>query len=226
MSDNNLTLWESVATTDPEHTKKVSQRGGYTAVSPQYQLKEATKVFGPYGMGFGFESCDLDLSQLETLGVVIVRAVFFYVKEDKRYTFPVNNAWPVKQGSRVDPDFAKKAETNTMSKALSKLGFSADIFLGQFDDVEYVNMVTSEKAIEKAEDKIAEEEKHAAEYREKCKKELGFISTASNMNELEKLYKDFIRRAGIRSDKDHTLAIKEATNKRKAELEPNNETTV
>lgn len=216
---DNMKIWNQVKKTDPEFTKKVSQRGGYTAVSPQYQLEKATEVFGPYGKGFGFQSCDMDYSQLEALGLVIVNAVFFYMDSGERCTFPVNNAWPVKQGSRVDPDFAKKAETNTMSKALSKLGFSADVFMGQFDDVEYVNMVASEKAIEKAEDKIAEEEKQAAEYREQCAKEIHMISTASNLNELEKLYKDYVRRAGVRGNKEHTLAIKESTNNRKKELE-------
>jgi len=40
--------------------------------------------------------------------------------------------------SKSDDDFAKKMETNTVSKALSKLGFSADVFLGKFDDNKYV----------------------------------------------------------------------------------------
>ena len=215
---NNLELWNSVKKTDAEFTKKVSQRGGYTAVSPQYQLQEATKAFGPYGMGFGFESCEMDYSQLDALGLVLVKAVFFYVREGNRYTFPLNNAWPVKQGSRVDPDFAKKAETNTMSKALSKLGFSADVFMGQFDDAEYVNMISSEQAIEKAEDKIAEEERQKAEYREKCAKELHLVSTASNANELQKLFTGYVRRANLRNDKDHVLALIKSKDNRKGEL--------
>jgi len=36
---NNLELWSSVEKTDPAFTKKVTQRGGYTAISP-------------HGMGF------------------------------------------------------------------------------------------------------------------------------------------------------------------------------
>lgn len=216
-----LELWNKVCETDPAHTKKVSQRGGYTAVSPQYQLREATEQFGPYGKGFGFESCKMDYSQLESLGLVLVDAVFFYTLDGDKHTFPVNNAWPVKQGNsgRVDPDFAKKAETNTMSKALSKLGFSADIFLGQYDDVEYVQMVTNSKAIENAEDKAAEEARQQVEYKQKCQQEIKNLETATSLNELEKLYVDYVRRAGIRADKDQTLAIKNATNKRKAELE-------
>ena len=38
----------------------------------------------------------------------------------------------------VDADFAKKIETDALTKALSKLGFNADVFMGRFDDTKYV----------------------------------------------------------------------------------------
>lgn len=38
----------------------------------------------------------------------------------------------------VDADFAKKIETDALTKALSKMGFNADIFMGRFDDTKYV----------------------------------------------------------------------------------------
>ena len=41
-------------------------------------------------------------------------------------------------------DFAKKVETDTLTKALSKLGFNADIFLGKFDDTKYVEQMKQE----------------------------------------------------------------------------------
>lgn len=152
MSDNNLSLWDKVCETDPNFTKHVNQRGGYTAVSPQYQLREATKQFGSYGSTWGFESIDYDYSLVETMDLVLVSAVFFYPSNGGKARFPIKNSWPIKSGTRVDPDFAKKAETNTMSKALSKLGFSADVFLGQFDDAEYVNMMDAKARIESGDD--------------------------------------------------------------------------
>ena len=51
--NNNLKLWEMVETTDPEFTTKVNQRGGFTAIGAQYQIKNATEVFGSFGHGFG-----------------------------------------------------------------------------------------------------------------------------------------------------------------------------
>ena len=74
---NNLKLWDSVKETDEAFTKQVKQRGGYTSITPQYQMQEATKQFGPYGLGWGFESIDMDYSAIETLELVIVKAIFF-----------------------------------------------------------------------------------------------------------------------------------------------------
>ena len=48
-----MKLWQSVETTDPNFTKKVNQRGGFTAISAQYQLMTATETFGPFGTGWG-----------------------------------------------------------------------------------------------------------------------------------------------------------------------------
>lgn len=215
---SNLDLWKKVDKTDPAFVKHVNQRGGYSAISPQYQLKCATDQFGPYGKGFGFESCELDFSQMEVTGLVLVKAVFFYVMEGERFSFPINNAWQAKMGSKFDPDFAKKAETNTMSKALSKLGFSADVYMGQFDDSEYVSVVAGEKALEKAENKLEEERRQREEYAEKCNNELSLLSTATCPNELRKLYTEFVRRADLRQDKKHLVSLERTKDHRKAEL--------
>ena len=52
-TNNNMELWQSVETTDPTYTKKVNQRGGFTAIGAQYQLMRATETFGPMGKGWG-----------------------------------------------------------------------------------------------------------------------------------------------------------------------------
>ena len=49
-----MDLWSSVETTDPEFTTKVNQRGGFTAIGAQYQIKTATETFGPFGIGWEF----------------------------------------------------------------------------------------------------------------------------------------------------------------------------
>jgi len=225
----NLDLWEKVCKTDPDYTKHVAQRGGYTSIAPQYQIKEATEHLGPYGSGWGFESCDLDFSQLEATGLVVVRAVFFYVLGE-RHTFPINNSWPVKLGSgdkaRVDPEFAKKAETNTMSKALSKLGFSADVFLGEFDNPDYVEVVQNQYALEKAENKLEEKAKQEAQYKEWVDKSVNTISTAISLGELKGIYQSLIRKAGITKDIVAVKVFTDAKDARKLELEAGNDASV
>jgi disulfide oxidoreductase YuzD len=42
--------------------------------------------------------------------------------------------------AKLDTDFAKKVETDTLTKALSKLGFSADVFLSKFEDITEVKI--------------------------------------------------------------------------------------
>ncbi len=216
---NNLELWDKVKTTDPEHTKQVSQRGGYTSIKPQYQIQCATEQFGKYGDGWGFESIDLDMSMVELLDVVMVKAVFFYVDGGERKTFPINNSWPVKQGSRVDSDFAKKAETNTMGKALSKLGFSADIFMGEFDNPDYVQAISNDFALEKAEDKIEEQAKQQEEYETWVAESLELIGSCQSENELKKLFTGLVRKAKLYKDDAVIIQFTKAKDAKKSEME-------
>lgn len=216
---SNLKLWDLVKETDKEFTKPVNQRGGYTSITPQYQMQEATKVFGPYGLGWGFDSIEMDYSAIESLGLVIVKAVFFYELDGKRGSFPINNTWPVKQGSRVDSDFAKKAETNTMGKALSKLGFNADVFMGQFDDPNYVEEVTNKKNMEKAEDKIAEQAKQDREWADWKEKELKAYALLPNLDALKSVFTGHIKKIKLRGDDQAIRIFTKFKDDRKKELE-------
>jgi len=173
-------------------------------------------------MGWGFESCDFDFSQVDTLKVVLVKAVFFYIREGARFSFPINNSWPVHQGKdRVDNDFAKKAETNTMSKALSKLGFSADVFMGQFDDFDYQQVVGNEFALKKAEDKVEEQSRQEEDRIEWINNTVKCLHTAVSLHELQMVFKRVVRKANLTQDKVAVGKFDNAKNKRKVELEEN-----
>ena len=135
---DNLELWESVCKTDPNHTKKVSQRGGFTAIDAHYQIESATKVFGPIGTGWGFTSGEPIFQN----SVVIVPVTLWH--SDRANTFGPIYGCAEMFGKRVDADAPKKATTDAITKALSMLGFNADVFLGKFDDNKYVQEVTAE----------------------------------------------------------------------------------
>ena len=58
--------------------------------------------------------------------------------------------------TKIDDNFAKKLETDALTKAISKLGFNADIFMGKFDDTRYLAEVTKEFADKPAPIKLSQ----------------------------------------------------------------------
>tara|TARA_R110002051_G_scaffold191398_1_gene260134 strand:+ start:236 stop:877 length:642 start_codon:yes stop_codon:yes gene_type:complete len=138
--ENNLELWEAVSVTDPKHTKKVNQRGGFTAIAAQSQVKRATEVFGIMGHGWGVE--DEKFTTVEGTSMVIYNAKLWYTFNDKTGSIPIHSSIKYGSNGRYDDDFAKKVATDALTKGLSKLGFNADVFMGLFDDNKYVADVT------------------------------------------------------------------------------------
>lgn len=139
---DNLRIWKQVEKTNPAHTKQVNQRGGFTAVSANYQIMRATEVFGPIGIGWGYTTGDpIFHDTLMFVPVTIWHG-------DRANTFgPIMGCeeWKDSKG-RIDSDVSKKAMTDGITKGLSQLGFNADVFLGKFDDQKYVSQVRQEFA--------------------------------------------------------------------------------
>ena len=147
---DNKQLWNSVCTTDPQYTKRVNQRGGFTAIGAQSQIMEATKVFGPFGRGFGVS--DEKFTEFGTECLALYQARLWYYLDGKRdviHQLPIHSSIKYSVNGRVDDDFAKKVATDALTKGLSKLGFNADVFLGKFDDNKYVNQLTNNNGTDK-----------------------------------------------------------------------------
>ena len=142
--DNKLQLWDSVSTTDPKYTKKVNQRGGYTAIAAQSQVKKATEVFGPAGIGWGVKN--EKFTNIEGTTLVLYNSTLWYIFNSKTGELPIHSSIKYGANGRYDDDFAKKVATDALTKGLSKLGFNADVFMGLFDDNKYVNQVTEKFA--------------------------------------------------------------------------------
>lgn len=142
MTDN-MKLWRDVEKTDPQYTKKANVKGNkITSVAPQYQIMKATEQFGSYGKTWGFKKIELDYSIVDK-GLVVFHGTFFF--PDGEFQI-INTIGIFKDNAqtKLDDDFAKKVETDALTKALSKLGFNADIFMGRYDDARYVNEITQE----------------------------------------------------------------------------------
>lgn len=140
---NNLELWNKVEKTNPNYTKKANVKGNnIISIAPQFQIMNATEQFGCYGKTWGFKNMTIDYS-LKDIGMVSFKANFYYPDGE----FEIINSVGLYRDNamtKIDDNFAKKLETDTLTKALSKLGFNADIFLGKFDDQRYLSEVTEE----------------------------------------------------------------------------------
>lgn len=135
----NMRIWDAVSKTDPGHTKPVNQRGGFTAIDAQYQIMEATRQFGPVGIGWGYDTG----APIFEGGAVIVPVTMWHGDRANRFG-PIYGCASF-TGGRMDTDAPKKATTDAITKGLSQLGFNADVFLGKFDDNKYVAELKREK---------------------------------------------------------------------------------
>jgi len=139
MSNENMKLWNLVEKTDPKYTKRVSFGRKYTAIDAQYQVREATKQFGSYGK-WGLKNLSYEKINIDKDILLVLSATFFYDGGE----FDLTNSSYLLTKGRVDTDAYKKIETDTLTKALSKLGFNADIFLGKYEDMNYINEVAND----------------------------------------------------------------------------------
>jgi hypothetical protein len=133
--EETLALWNAVCETDAELTQSVEYgKRKFTAIDATYQKRRATALFGPYGATWGLKNlqwgiiCAKDGLPAE----VTLSATFFYpsthLGPGGEFEIANDIAWERGQDCR------KKCWTETIKKALSMLGFSADVYMGRFDD--------------------------------------------------------------------------------------------
>jgi len=226
---SNLALWDKVKKTDPNYTKP-AKKGAYqfTSIAPIYQFKNATEVFGIQGIGWGIVIGSEVFTENEYGTTIILSydATMYFTVDGVRGEIPVHasekTCYQTKGSNgymKVDDEARKKVVTNAKTKGLSELGFNADIFMGEFEDRDYLEAISNEFALEKAEDKLEEKERQQEEYEEWVNSSLEIIGGCQSMNELSKLYKGLVRKAALYKDKAVTLKFEAAKDKRKTELE-------
>jgi len=234
MTDN-LKLWNAIGTTDPAYTKAFNQGFSGTSINSTYLVMKATEQWGLIGFGWGYEIKD---ERIDT-GAAYFNDENQEVGNLKTHTILLS-LW-VKQGDAIgrvehyghtpyiyransgkwitDQEAPKKSLTDALKKCLSMFGFSADIFLGLYDDQNYVAEVKAQADIDKSDDKAAEILKQRQEYETILSKNINFMATATNMNELECLYTSITRKANHRNDKAGLKLILKTKDKRKLELD-------
>ncbi len=140
---NNLEFWDTVQETDPRHTKEISFGGRkFNTIDAYYQIKTATSMWGMYGSTWGLTNIQYEL--IPTTPLMRVSTEFTYPDGNgSTVAFEITSAIKIANNKGVfDDDFAKKVETDLITKSLSRLGFNSDVFLGMFDDNKYTEELT------------------------------------------------------------------------------------
>ena len=135
MSSNNLQLWEQVQETPKDLITQIDAGDGknLNTVASIHRIKKATEMFGAYGEKWGLKTLVHKEQRIfDTLLVATLDAVFFYEKDNKVIEFEITNSLPivclVDKVMKVNHTYRKAIETDTITKALSRLGFNADIY--------------------------------------------------------------------------------------------------
>lgn len=212
MSDNSR-IWDAVKKTDPSATKTSIQGGRQqTSIDGYWVIGRATEVFGPVGIGWGYEILEERLDDgapalvpqgegnpplVVTTKTHTIKLRFWYKFGGERGEVIQYGHTPAiyrsKHGVSDDGEAPKKSLMDAIKKSLSMLGFCADVFTGQFDDRDYVNQVKIESDIEKAEDREAEIATKRAELTDSVKKMLETVKGALSQHELQSLFRAYAR---------------------------------
>jgi hypothetical protein len=146
--NDNLKHWDHFADIDPKFTKPITGKAYKgTSPNPQYVIRCLTEMFGPVGLGFGWDVVAEAWEQVGGETIHWCRIKFWHT--DRANTFDsygqTRAAYTTNNGkSLVDEDAPKKSLTDAVVKAASQVGVAANIFLGRWDDQKYVAEVNAE----------------------------------------------------------------------------------
>lgn len=230
----NMNIWSQVEKTAPEATKAAKVNGQQiTSISGQHMVKRATEVFGPVGIGWGWTVAEERFDQGgeirndkgEIIGHEVghtIRIKLWFMQDDKRGELEQYGCTPFtyksKWGVTTDTEAPKKSLTDAIKKGLAMLGFSADIFLGMYDDRDYVAERQAEAALEQAENKEVEIERQKQERLDWLKASVEALDTAATLHELKKLHAHFVRTATRRQETAFVTRLARAFDEREQQL--------
>lgn len=136
MENKNLELWLKVENTPQEIIETIDAGDGkkLNTVAPINRIKKATEIFGMYGKNWGLKNIKHSEQKIfNNLILGTVDAIFFYTHNETKIEFEITNSIPIvsiadDKKMKVNFTYRKAIETDTITKALSRLGFNADIY--------------------------------------------------------------------------------------------------
>lgn len=144
---SNLETWDKFADIDPAFTKPITGKAYKgTSPNPQYVIRCLTELFGPVGVGFGWEVVAEDFIPIGEEVLHWCRIRFWHGKRENFWdSYGQTKAlMKTRNGLMSDEDAPKKSLTDAIIKAASQLGIAANIFLGRWDDQKYVAQVSEQ----------------------------------------------------------------------------------
>lgn len=224
---DNLELWKQVFKTDERFTTAFSVNGGGTSINGTYMTMIATREFGPKGIGWGVdileERFDNGAPITRTVkgsdgnntwelipdgigGVLtekhhVIKIRLWYIRDDVRGEEISFGCTPYIYGSKYGPicdgEATKKSLTDATKKALSALGFCADIFMGLYDNPEYRQKNKAEFALKNASENAEDAARVRQELDDKLTRVANTIASAVSEHEISKVYSSIAREAEV-----------------------------
>ncbi|EAX2276433.1 hypothetical protein AVB85_17560 [Salmonella enterica subsp. enterica serovar Vitkin] len=224
---DNLELWKNVFKTDERFTTAFSVNGGGTSINGTYMTMIATREFGPKGIGWGVdileERFDNGAPITRTVkgtdgnntwelipdgvgGVLtekhhVIKIRLWYIRNSVRGEEISFGCTPYiyssKYGPICDGEATKKSLTDATKKALSALGFCADIFMGLYDNPEYRQKNKAEFALKNASENAEDAARVRQELDDKLTRVANTIASAVSENEINKVYSSIAREAEV-----------------------------
>lgn len=224
---DNLELWKDVFKTDERFTTAFSVNGGGTSINGTYMTMIATREFGPKGIGWGVdileERFDNGAPITRTVkgtdgnntwelipdgvgGILtekhhIIKIRLWYIRNGVRGEEISFGCTPYIYGSKhgliCDGEATKKSLTDATKKALSALGFCADIFMGLYDNQEYRQKNKAEFALKNASENAEDAARVRQELDDKLTRVANTLASAVSENEINKVYSSIAREAEV-----------------------------
>ena len=224
---DNLALWKRVFKTDERFTKAFTQNGGGTSINGTYLTMLATREFGLKGSGWGVDILEerfddgapitrtvkgsdgnntWELISDGNGGFLtekhhVMKIRLWYLVNDVRGEEYAYGCTPYIYGSKYGPicdgEAAKKSLTDATKKALSGLGFSGDIFMGLYDNLEYRQKNKAEFDLKNASESAEDAARLRQEFDDKLSRVANTLAHGVTVNEINGVFSPIAREIDV-----------------------------
>lgn len=224
---DNLELWKRVFKTDERFTKAFTQNGGGTSINGTYLTMVATREFGLKGSGWGVDILEerFDDGAPITRTVKgadgnntwellpdgnggfltekhhVIKIRLWYLVNGVRGEEYAYGCTPYVYGSKYGPicdgEATKKSLTDATKKALSGLGFSGDIFMGLYDNLEYRQRNKAEFDLKNASETAEDAARLRQEFDDKLSRVANTLAHGVTVNEINGVFSPIAREIDV-----------------------------